>query len=678
MFRKISIGLTILAQAVLLGGLPIAARAESKPIISAVQTTGGTGQTNNDFIELYNPNDQAFNLNGYRLVKRSATSSVDSSIKSWTTDTLIPAHSFYLWANSAYTTIGVVPDLTSTATLSDNNGVALRQGAADIGTIIDSFSWGTATNGFPIASATNPSANESLARKDLFDSSLGYEIHASNPRNSTVQVLPPDGPPPPADNAACSSTVQNIDATTSQTVPVTVSFANNGTTTWDLSYKLSDNFSNHYSLPDSVAPNAAISFDLNLVAPATAGQVSYQFQMQNQTTTFGETCSLILNVTAPPVVPPPPTPTTIRINELLPNPTGDDSGLEQIELYNYGTENIDLSGWVMDDVAATDPLSTNAYTLNSGSIAPQGYAVVTLPPGSFALNNTGGDLVTLFSVDGTAINTAIYETAAPENQSYSYFEDGWQWTGPTFGSANIKPVVEPPATDPPPVTPPLPDQVPTVSINEVYSFPLPQETEFLELYNFGGSSVNLQDLTLQVGDKRKSLPDVSLAPGDYFVVNDKNLPAALRNTGQSILLISSGGNVVDSLDYPKSDRGQSYSKFEDGFLWTLVATPGAQNQLVVPEDKKAKAATTIANSKPPTQTKTTVTKPKTTTSSTAVPAALAASGPENDTTTKSSVNVNSAKKNRSVVILLIAGAGTVSLGMWLAYRYGFKEQPDFA
>lgn len=137
-------------------------------VISEVQITGGSGQTTNDFIELYNPTDAAFNLKGHRLVKQTKTGTSDTSIKSWTSDEFIPAKGFYLWANSGYTGIAVIPDATTTAAIADDNGIALRQGDEDTGTIIDSVAWGEAQNAFvESANAALANANQSIERKAL-------------------------------------------------------------------------------------------------------------------------------------------------------------------------------------------------------------------------------------------------------------------------------------------------------------------------------------------------------------------------------------------------------------------------------------------------------------------------------------------------------------------------------
>lgn len=139
----------------------------AKLLISEIQITGGTGKSNNDFIEIYNPNDSRVNLKGYRLVKRTKTGTTDTGIKSWTDDAYVEAESFYLWANSDYTDISVMPNATTTATLANDNGVALRFGAEDTGTIIDSAAWGEAANAFIESDvfSQDPGAGQSIQRK---------------------------------------------------------------------------------------------------------------------------------------------------------------------------------------------------------------------------------------------------------------------------------------------------------------------------------------------------------------------------------------------------------------------------------------------------------------------------------------------------------------------------------
>ncbi len=162
-----------------------------KILISEVQITGGTGKANNDFIELYNPNSAPVNLNGYRLVKRTKTGTSDTSIKSWTIDVTIPARGYYLWANSDFVDISAVPDVTTTATLANDNGIAIRFGAEDTGNIIDGVGWGEAQNGFVENQVfgENPIDNQSISRQsetDTNNNSADFIKSKPTPKNSSI------------------------------------------------------------------------------------------------------------------------------------------------------------------------------------------------------------------------------------------------------------------------------------------------------------------------------------------------------------------------------------------------------------------------------------------------------------------------------------------------------------
>ncbi|TSC95447.1 MAG: Nucleic acid binding OB-fold tRNA/helicase-type [Parcubacteria group bacterium Athens1014_10] len=175
----------------------IKATASDDLIISEIQITGGAGQTNNDFIELYNPSPAPINLKGYRLVKRTKTGIQDTNIKSWTNDEFIPAYGFYLWANSDYLPIPALPDATTTASLANDNGIAIRFGKADEGEIIDALAWGEAKNIF-IETALfpdNPSANQSIER-DLETGIFALQT-SPTPRNSRSSDSPPSVEIPP-------------------------------------------------------------------------------------------------------------------------------------------------------------------------------------------------------------------------------------------------------------------------------------------------------------------------------------------------------------------------------------------------------------------------------------------------------------------------------------------------
>jgi hypothetical protein len=142
-------------------------------VIAAVQITGGPGKTTNDFVKIFNPFSTPFNLRGYRLVKRITTSTTDSSLKSWgNEDAIISAGGYYTWANSSFTSLVPPADATTGSSISDNTGIAIREGSENTGRIVDALAWENAQNAFVEGSAFQPpsgkfEANQVLTRKTV-------------------------------------------------------------------------------------------------------------------------------------------------------------------------------------------------------------------------------------------------------------------------------------------------------------------------------------------------------------------------------------------------------------------------------------------------------------------------------------------------------------------------------
>ncbi len=587
-----------------LAGLAVkTAVAQTSPaslVISAIQITGGVGKTAEDFIELYNPNPFPVDLNGYRLVKRTATVSADSSIKVFNTETLIPSYSFYLWANSGFTEISANPDTTTSSTLADNNGVGLRFGALDSGQLIDSVSWGTSNNGFTSISLENPQAGESLVRVNLFEQSE-FEIRQSNPRNTSVQLLP-EGVEESVNDASCSVLLKSESGAQSMSG---IRFLNTGNSAWfasgfSVSQQSPEGFS-EISLPEPIIyPGSQFDLEIEITAPATAGEYSYSWQMEFLGEGFGSSCSTILNVEEvvtpdpepEPEPEPEPNPTTVKITELLPNPVGDDSGKEVVELYNYGSQTVNLKDWVLDDIESW-PVSSNAYKLGEISIEAGKYLAITIPAGKFAMNNTGGDVVTLFNPSGSIISTVTYTGTTPEGKTYSLVGSEWGWFESSLGIANPPLPESEPETpedpDPEPENPEVPEQpeAPNLTgliISEIYPAPSAGQREFVELYNGSNSSLNLKFAKLAIGNRVASLPDFLLPSGGYYSVADAELKLPLADSGKTIQLLSENGAVLSEVTYPKAKKGESYALFGDSFMWTKTVTPGQANELntVVP------------------------------------------------------------------------------------------------
>ncbi len=601
-------------------------------IISAVQITGGVGKTAQDFIELYNPNPAPINLNGYRLVKRSSIGTSDSSIKSWTSDSWVPARSFYLWVNITYTDIPAVPDVTTSSTLADDNGVALRFGALDTGEVIDSLSWGTTSNSFYSSGLGNPGAGESVVRTSLSEPRL-YQIQTSTPRNSSIQFVPeivPDLPPeesPPTDPI-------NIDPPL-ETVPVE-------------------------ELPtEPVTPEPQ-------PLPETEPQ---------------------------------PLAKTVVISELLPNPTGADGGEEVVELHNFGSTTVNLDGWVLDDITPDQPLSTNSFTIFNLSIEPGQYAAVTIPEGKFTMNNSSGDVITLFGQDQLVVNSVVYAQTAPSGKSYSRVGEEWFWVTPSLGLQNIADTedIEEPEDDTNQI--PEPQVFPSISgliISEIYPAPKKGEQEFVELFNPTNQSINLSGGLLMIGNSKASLPVASIASEGYYLLRGENLDLSLANSGKRISLIqkrsavtAENTEVVFEVEYPKAVIGQSYAKFEDNYLWTNTVTPNADNLLTQPLLKKPSVAVSVSESVSQKQAKAKVTtkskSSSTKTKSATVKKAAGKTKPESNFTTKgikkdaslkSQAGDEKPKPTGAAGAIAIAVA-SLSAGGLAVYRYGMGGAMPF-
>ena len=169
-------------------------------VISQFQVAGslpnGSGLPNDEFIELHNISSSAVDLNGYRVVYRSAGGTNDVLFAEWTTSTIIAPGGYYLIASTAYDGT-VTPNLLYNPTTcacsmsATGGGIAIRNGAVNTGVIVDSVGYGTATNAFIETAVTAaPAANAGQARKsngcqDTDNNASDFStVNPSAPRNA--------------------------------------------------------------------------------------------------------------------------------------------------------------------------------------------------------------------------------------------------------------------------------------------------------------------------------------------------------------------------------------------------------------------------------------------------------------------------------------------------------------
>ncbi|MEK6835258.1 MAG: lamin tail domain-containing protein [Nanoarchaeota archaeon] len=128
----------------------------------------------------------------------------------------------------------------------------------------------------------------------------------------------------------------------------------------------------------------------------------------------------------------------LRINELLPNPKGEDDANipngEWVEIYNNLDKDIDLQNFVLEDDANHKLIISDTNTLPK-TIKKKAYSLIYLNSISGFLNNDGFERVKLLY--GNKIIDEITYTNSKEDFSWSKFENIWKLIKPSPGSDNI-------------------------------------------------------------------------------------------------------------------------------------------------------------------------------------------------------------------------------------------------
>ena len=116
----------------------------------------------------------------------------------------------------------------------------------------------------------------------------------------------------------------------------------------------------------------------------------------------------------------------VIISEWLPNPAGNDSGNEWIELQNVGSQGADISGWQIKNS------SGHKFVAGSVGIPPGGFAIIKP---KFAVKNSD-ETIFLYDASGRLIDESHFLGSAPEGNSFSRTGNTFFFTEPTPGAPN--------------------------------------------------------------------------------------------------------------------------------------------------------------------------------------------------------------------------------------------------
>ncbi len=128
----------------------------------------------------------------------------------------------------------------------------------------------------------------------------------------------------------------------------------------------------------------------------------------------------------------------LEITEFMPNPAGNDDAPipngEWIELYNYGDEAIDLTGFMIKDQANHVLIVSDVNTENT-IINSKEYKVIYINGKSGFLNNEDLEKITLFDPTEQEIDKVSYSYSSEET-SWAKVENFWVLSNPTPGENN--------------------------------------------------------------------------------------------------------------------------------------------------------------------------------------------------------------------------------------------------
>ncbi len=335
-------------------------------------------------------------------------------------------------------------------------------------------------------------------------------------------------------------------------------------------------------------------------------------------------------------------PATILIVEIQTG-SNNSTGEDFVELYNLTDEPIDLTTWRLDYRATGSASSWSKKAQLVGSIEPRGKYLVSTKNylddqadahlssglskdgGSLRLVRVGDspeddeivDLVGWGAAQEFAGSSSLsipkdgqsLKRNVDEDGMYSNVNDGhvdFMLSNSPTPSSSDEPIaqeIEPELPDSTPVTDKADDdtltfeesvtleEYPYLEISELFVDPQSPlsdtNDEFIEIYNSGSETVNLEGYVLQTGltyNHSMVLSTLQIAPGQYIALPSSETKLSLSNSGSRARIVGPSGRVIfETPAYESAKTGQSFSIDSTGnWQWTSHVTPGASNVISQP------------------------------------------------------------------------------------------------
>lgn len=316
------------------------------------------------------------------------------------------------------------------------------------------------------------------------------------------------------------------------------------------------------------------------------------------------------------------------MSELLPNPVGEDTGQEWLELSSTSSASIFLANCVLI-INGTQYVFAADQAIEPGENVLFKEVSDGITTRSLSFKNGSLNTVSFGHFDSTGsfqpLQTIQYQDAL-DGQSWARFDDGWRWlSSPTPGQVND--TVTAPPSDLEPTEFPTnnidgptdtstddnPTTSPTILITELLPNPVAPATdendEYIELYNPNADPVDLDGYKVQTGSNYTysfTIDAQTVPAAGYLVLTSGSTGLTLANTAGRARLLNPAGAVVSETDaYTDAVEGVAWAFIQDKWQWTGIPTAGTANVFSSPEtlgsstktSKKASAKTSTAKPK---------------------------------------------------------------------------------
>lgn len=313
--------------------------------------------------------------------------------------------------------------------------------------------------------------------------------------------------------------------------------------------------------------------------------------------------------------------------------TGASSSDEWIELYNDSSTDLDLANWGIYEAGGATLVESlegkikagQYYLLERTDDSTVSSVIASQPPGTWGgsgLSNTGeflviknssGEIVERLDCSEGWFAGSSSSKASMERHDFSKnTSDAWHSAtstgskdanggvilgtpGGENGSAGTVMAEDEEEEGVSSISQVSSDYSHSVRINEVLPNPVgSDDLEFVEIYNFGDSSVDLTEWYLGDAKDKKNignlLSSLQLRDKQYQVIYKNQGSVSLNNDGDTVFLYGPDGKVVSEVSYDGLKEGNALAFDGGSYEVTERLTPGEKNIIEVTVEEKTEGA----------------------------------------------------------------------------------------